>query len=267
MVTRYRLATDLESWRHDPRIAARGFTHSWSSVVADGNGEDFFLELVADYFGPERDVLDVGCGHGELTMLAAERCRSAVGVERVADYIALARELAAERGERNVRFECAELAGPSDDHAGGRLPLPDGSVDLVIDRRGPSIQRFIDDLYRVARPGTVIVGMHPAGGPPAPEWVDEVPAFKHRFDAVPRDIVEKWVTQPAKERGIDSYRLWWIDVPESLPSPRALYDRLKDPTTPPFSQLGSDLTTVFQRYTGSGGVRLRHQRLVFTVEL
>ena len=103
-MTKYVRAHDMDSWMRDPRIAARGFAHCWQSSVASGNGEDAFIELVDQYLRPDWDVLDLGCGHGELTMILAGRCRTIVGVEREPGYVELAKELAAEQKVANVQF-------------------------------------------------------------------------------------------------------------------------------------------------------------------
>ncbi len=257
----------MERWKTDRRIATRGFNHAYDGVVEDGNGEDFFLDLVDQFLGADTDLLDVGCGHGDLTLELAARVNSAVGVDRSQGLIELAREVAAERHVDNVRFEHAELAAPGEAHAGGPLPLPNDSIDLVIDRRGPSIQRFVDDLGRVGRPGTTIVGIHPAGGPPRPAWASELPAFEHRFDPIDAGIVQAWVANPARERGLETFRLWWIDVPEYLPNPQALYDKLRFEEAPAFDDVVRELEGVFERHGDSQGVTLRHQRLVFTVTM
>src|SRR5688500_12415204 len=68
MPIRYQRAHDLDSWRTDRRIAERGFTHPWTSTVADGNGEDLFLDLLESHLNEESVIVDVGCGHGELTL-------------------------------------------------------------------------------------------------------------------------------------------------------------------------------------------------------
>ena len=72
--SRYRLAAGLDSWRDDPRIAARGFSHRWRSVVEPGNGEDAFLDAcsTATLLRSAR-LLDIGCGHGELAIALAAR--------------------------------------------------------------------------------------------------------------------------------------------------------------------------------------------------
>lgn len=263
----YRRAVDMEGWKSDPRIAARGFNHDYDAYVEDGSGEDFFLALVENELGAEVDLLDVGCGHGDLTLELAQSVRSVVGVDRTPGLIDLAWELASERGTSNARFVHAELAGPDVNRPRVPLPLEDGSIDLVIDRRGPTIERFIDGLGRVGRPGTLVIGVHPAGGPPAPRWADELPSFRHRFDAIDPAIVRAWVVNPAERRGLHSYRLWWIDVPEHLPTPRALYDKLKFDGSPAYEAVAVEIEGAFDRHAEEEGIALRHQRLVFTLRM
>lgn len=266
--TRYAVAHDLDSWKLDERIAARGFAHRWDSVVADGNGEDFFLALLDQHLTPELDVLDAGCGHGELTLELGKRARSVMGVDRHAELLELAGELLAESGLTNVRFIQAALAGPEDVRPGGPLPLPDRSVDLVVDRRGPPLVRYVDDLvHRVARPGAVIIGMHPAGTAPPPPWAASTPSLRDRFLMLGHDEVAGWVTIPLARHGIADYRLWWIDVPEYLYSARALYDRLADETTPPWQAVAAEAETVYDDHQVDGALILRHVRLVWTVRL
>jgi len=265
--TRYAIAHDLDSWRSDARIAERGFAHKWESIVADGNGEDFFLELVGQHLRPDLDVLDVGCGHGELTLWAARRARQVTGVERHLGLVELAEELLVESGLANVTFRQAELAGPGEHRPGGPLPLPTRSVDLVIDRRGPPLARYLDDLRRVARPGAAIIGMHPAGTAPAPPWAAALPTLGHRFASLGYDEVAGWVTGPLARHGLTSYRLWWVDVPEYLPSARALYDRLAGDGCPPWQSAAAEAHAVFDAYQADGALTLRHIRLVWTVNL
>jgi SAM-dependent methyltransferase len=265
--TRYATAHDLDRWKTDQRIADRGFAHRWDSVVADCNGEDFFLELLSRHLTAKSDVLDVGCGHGDLAMSMARQARSVIGLDREAGLLALASELLAESGLANVRFVEAELAGPDEAHRGGPLPLADGCVDLVVNRRGPSFNHYLDDLLRVARPGTVVLGMHPAGTAPPPAWADAVPSLADLFVSVGYDEVASWVTEPLLRHRITDYRLWWIDVPEYLYSARALYDRLADNTMPPWHAVAAEAEAVYDDHQVDGALILRHVRLVWTVRL
>jgi SAM-dependent methyltransferase len=265
--TRYARAHDLDRWKTDERVAARGFAHRWDSVVADGNGEDFFLDLLEEYLRPDADVLDVGCGHGELSLAIARRAGSVVGVERDPAVLELADELLAESGLTNVRFVQAELAGPGESHPGGLLPLPDSCVDLVVDRRGPPLPRFLDDLLRVARPGATVLGMHAAGTAPAPPWAASMPSLRARFSSAGHDEIAGWVTGPLERLGITEYRLWWLDVPEYLYSARSLYDRLADDGVPPWQTVAAEAEAAFAENEADGAVALRHIRLVWTVRL
>lgn len=269
--TRYATAHDLDRWKTDQRIAARGFAHRWDSVVADGNGEDFFLELVGRHLTANSDVLDVGCGHGDLALRMGQQARSVIGVEREASLLALAGELLAESGRSNVRFIETELAGPGEPHRGGPLPLADSCVDLVVNRRGPLLSRYLDDLLRVAMQGTVVVGMHPAGSAPPPPWAPSVPSLAHHFFAHDYDEVAGWVTEPLNRHDITDYRLWWIDVPEYLLSARSLHDRFARapgaPGAPPWELVAAELEAAFAANKVDGALAIRHMRLVWEVHL
>ena len=163
---KYARAHDMDSWVRDPRIAARGFAHRWQSSVAAGNGEDAFLSLIEQYLRPDCDVLDLGCGHGELTCSLAPRCRTVVGIERNPGYLELARELAAEQNLTNLHFFLVNLGDVAEGSPG--LPLADESIDLFINRRGPILQRYLAEAMRVARRGAVIVGLHRTGNTSSP---------------------------------------------------------------------------------------------------
>lgn len=232
------------------------------------------MDLLDPHLGPHTHVLDVGCGHGEFSLWMARQVASVVGVERDEGYVQLATELLEESGVTNTTFLRAELAGPDDAHPGGSLPLPDQSVDLVVDRRGPTLDRFVDDLFRVARPGTPVLGMHPTGGVPPPPWAEELPALRQRFGSLSFDEVASWVTRPLEARGFKDYRLWWIDVPEFLDSPRALYDRLAawsfrigDAGTPAWEEVRNEVERVFSSNQRDGSLVVRHVRLVWTFTL
>lgn len=267
-MSRYTRAHDLDSWLRDPRIATRGFAHRWHSTVAAGNGEDAFLALVDAHLRPEFEVLDLGCGHGELTLDLATRCRSITGIEREAGYLELARELAAERQVTNARFHQVNLAGPDEtDRPFAAIPLPDASIDLFINRRGPILRRYLAEARRVARPGAAIVGLHPAGNAPPPSWTALLPEpYRAYFTTWPQAQVTAWVTEPLDTAGIAEYSLWWIDVPEYLRTPYGLYTRLggRQPAdAPEFLAVAADFARVIDAHATAHGVVVRHQRLLW----
>lgn len=260
MTGRYARASDLDSWQRDARIAERGFTHAWVSRVDEGNGEDFFLATVDQLVGADDVVLDLGCGHGELTLALAERALGAAGVDQDPGYLTLARELTRERGVANVWFVEFTFAG--DD---ARLPLPEASVTLVVNRRGPTADKWLSEVRRVARPGSPVLVMHPAGGPPRPAWSHELPAsLESRFGAVPFEQVRSWVEAPLAAAGFTDYQLWWFDVPEWFTSAEDLYRRLVGNGSAPLdaSEARAALRRIIAHRSGTHGVPLRHQRLV-----
>jgi SAM-dependent methyltransferase len=271
-MAKYARAHDMDSWLRDPRIAARGFAHLWQSSVATGNGEDMFIALVEQHLRPEHDVLDVGCGHGELALALAARCRSIVGIEREPGYLALARELAAEQNATNARFFQVNLAGAEDkDRVFAGIPLADDSIDLFVNRRGPILARYLAEALRVARRGAVILGLHPAGNAPMPPWCNELPEpYQKAFMALSFDEVARWVIDPLRAAGISDYSLWWIDVPEFLRTPYELYVRLgasQISDVPEYRDIELQLAKIIQHYGVAQGIILRHQRLLWQVNL
>jgi SAM-dependent methyltransferase len=262
----------MDSWLRDPRIAARGFAHRWQSSVAAGNGEDAFIALVDQYLRPDSDVLDLGCGHGELTLSLAARCRTIVGIERDPGYLELARELAAEQNIANARFYQMNLAGVADeDRVFAGIPLADDSIDLFVNRRGPLLQRYLEEAMRVARPEAIIVGLHPTGNAPAPIWGDQLPkSYRNVFKALSFDEVTGWVIDPLRTVGIDDYSLWWIDVPEFLRTPYELYVRLggsQASDAPEYQKIEPQLTKIVKQFGTSQGIALRQQRLLWQAYL
>lgn len=72
---------------------------------------------------PPLDVADLGCGEGYLTIEAARWAKRVTAVDRSADVLARAKELAARRRVRNITWKRGEIE---------RVPLADASVDLAV---------------------------------------------------------------------------------------------------------------------------------------
>lgn len=105
---------------------------------------------VADLHEGER-VLDLGSGGGIDVLLSARRVGPAgyaYGVDMTPEMLDLARANAAQAGATNVEF----LQGPIED-----LPLPDGSVDVVISNCVINLSadkpKVLAEMFRVLTPG------------------------------------------------------------------------------------------------------------------
>lgn len=83
--------------------------------------------LIAADLRPTDRVLDVGCGNGQLTRLAARRAARALGVDLSAPMLARARACAAEEGVADVAFEQGDAQV---------FPFPADGFDVALSRFG-----------------------------------------------------------------------------------------------------------------------------------
>jgi len=237
-----------------------GYYYRWSSQLAPGNGEDEYLELVNRHLRSDTDVLDVACGHGEVTLAIAPRCRSVVGYDRIASWIERAQQTARQQGHTNATFLCHDSSTTTN---GGkaRLPGADGSFDLLICRRGPF--HWVEDARRAARPGATLLMLVPDARP-LPPWNDRLPEILRL--SVPTD--PHWARPAIEKRlavgGLTLHSWWSFDVPEFFSGPAQLYDLLTWGWTveevPTFAEVRPTLEGIFADYGGADGVELRHIR-------
>lgn len=118
--------------------------------------DDFTLRLLVDAgIGPGLRVLDIGCGHGEVTRLVRELVGErgeVVGVDRDAGPLAAARAAAQSRGEANVTFLQGDFAA---------LPTGLPAFDAAVGRRvlmyQPDAVSAVRGLARGVRPGGLMV--------------------------------------------------------------------------------------------------------------
>lgn len=121
------------------------------------------LREAGDWTGA--DVVDIGCGDGYHLPLFARTARSVVGVEPHPPLV--------ERARRRIGglAGASVVAGSAE-----RVPLPDGSVDLVHARTayffGPGCEPGLAEANRLLRPGGLLAIVDlDATRPPYGEWM------------------------------------------------------------------------------------------------
>lgn len=118
------------------------------------------LEILQEWdIQPGMDVLDVGCGAGQIAIPMARAGVHVTGVDIATNLIADARARAAAEG-LTVQFDESDAED---------LPYPDASFDTVISLIGamfaPRPERVASELKRVTRPGgrIIMVNWTPSG--------------------------------------------------------------------------------------------------------
>jgi len=133
-----------------------------SNLYAAGETADLPAEAVAASLGcgnltalaklnPGETVLDLGSGGGIDVLLSARRVGptgKAYGLDMTDEMLALARENQRKAGVENVEFLKGEIE---------RIPLPEGSVDVIISNCVINLSadkdRALGEAFRVLRPG------------------------------------------------------------------------------------------------------------------
>ncbi|WP_106401270.1 class I SAM-dependent methyltransferase [Actinocorallia populi] len=130
--------------------------------------------LAAAAIGENDHVLDVGCGTGQMALLAAHRASRAqvVGVDISGPMLTRARADAAELGIANVRFDQADAEAH---------PFEEGRFDIVISRGG--VMFFSDpvaafaNITRALRPGGRMAFIVPQAGRPGSDYAQATAAL------------------------------------------------------------------------------------------
>ncbi len=196
-----------------------GYYYTWNSKLRNHNGEDIFLEMLFVRLQSTDTVLDVGCGHGALTLEVANQCSMTVGYDRTKEFIRIARQNAEDKGINNCKFILGDSVSPDpNDRSLAHIPVDDIKFDLVYSRRGPL--NYIHDVKRVSHDGTWIMQLNPAHTNPSP-WMADLPEkfrtyFQHGNEFDMRDSVYERL----QDVGLDFHSYWFFDVPEYLDDPK-----------------------------------------------
>jgi len=106
-----------------------------------------------------KDVLEIGCGDGRLTLKYAETARSVVAIDPLEESIDKAKSNQPKNLERRLEFRVGR---------GEKLAFPDQSFDAVFFSWSlcctdvPKMDRALDEAFRVLRPGGTLINLQPS---------------------------------------------------------------------------------------------------------
>ncbi|MHB8669895.1 MAG: class I SAM-dependent methyltransferase [Acidimicrobiales bacterium] len=141
----------------------------WVREFSDGADPEYveqILPMAGEHLSGARSVLDIGCGEGQLSRLAADRGAAlVVGVDPTSAQLAVARQRGG--GPVYARAQAAEL------------PFPDGAFDAVVAclvfEHVDSLDRALAEVGRVTREGGhfLLFMNHPLLQAPNSGWIDD----------------------------------------------------------------------------------------------
>jgi SAM-dependent methyltransferase len=228
------------------------------------NGESAYLDLLNQHITPQSDVLDIGCGHGEVARSIAFKCRSVLAYDRVASYIQIAQKAARDQDIRNLIYKWADSSAEAN-YGQVHIPAEDNAFDLLISRRGPL--HWLEDARRVARSSAVIIQLNPLETP-IPVWADKLPeplrsaaGIDYKFGML------NSVKHRLRACGFVLHSAWTYDVPEIFDDPYDLYIRLSwgylPNEVPSWDGIRSLIEDIYSEHAGSSGLVMRHTRLLW----
>ncbi len=241
-----------------------GYYYPWKSQVAAHNGEDAYLKLIRQYLTPKTDLLDVGCGHGEVSLDLAPHSHSVLAYDRVDAYIQIARENAGKKKIKNINYLCVD-SSPEKNNGVALIPAEANSFSLIISRRGPL--HWLEDARRVARPGAILIQLNPLETP-IPDWADRLPEPLRSAAGI---AYQYGMLNSVKYRleisGLKLHSAWTYDVPEFFDNPYELYKCLTwgylPGEVPSWENLKSIFKEIFAKFADSDGLPMRHTRLLW----
>jgi SAM-dependent methyltransferase len=252
------------AWYERLSTLQTGYFYPWRSQLGNGNGEDAYLALVRQYVRSDIDVLDVACGHGEVCLDVAPACRSVLGYDRVAAFIELAQQGAAERQRLNATFVCAD-SSPESNAGRARIPASDDSFDLIICRRGPF--HWVEDAQRVARPAARLIMLVPNATPATP-WSASLPDPLGWSDSDDPLWARDRLSARLAPSGLAIESYWICVVPEVFTNVEELYRwrawGWTPEEVPPLEAVRPILERIFREFSGPDGLTVRHSRFLWT---
>jgi len=115
--------------------------------IADEEAYQKKLQITQEYFQPDMEVLEFGCGTGSTAIIYAPYVKNIHAVDISPNMIEIGRNKADNAGIKNITFEVATCDG---------LNVPDESFDVIL---GMSILHLLEDkeamiarVYRMLKP-------------------------------------------------------------------------------------------------------------------
>jgi len=132
---------EVEYWDRKWRLREQQLQEKVTLDGSDGESE-FNGELCKRVRGKE--VLDIGCGPGDFTLIVARAAKSVVGIDTSKVAFKFAKRNLAKSGLTNIKFRYGDV---------NELPFTAESFDLVYSRRGPASEnkQTLAEVIRVLR--------------------------------------------------------------------------------------------------------------------
>ncbi len=170
-------------------LATREFFARGGRAPRSGPPEELavYLRALSPLIQPRGLVVDAGTGDGALLEVLAPVFDNVVALDRASAQIDLAKQRAAARNFRNVRFVCGEIDGPQVKKALKVKNRLARGADAVFASRvlhhAPIPSKAMENLVSLARPSTKKLG----GG-----WVFVIDYEPHRDDAMREQQADLW---------------------------------------------------------------------------
>jgi ubiquinone/menaquinone biosynthesis C-methylase UbiE len=120
--------------------------------IADEAAYERKLEITRQYFQPDMDVLEIGCGTGTTAIAHAPHVRHILATDLASRMIEIAKDKAKDAGIGNVTFKASSVDA---------LDVPPASLDVVMAHNVLHLlddrERAIADVHKMLRPGGAFV--------------------------------------------------------------------------------------------------------------